>query len=155
LAMTVMCRGVRGATVAEANTREAILASTRELLQRMIDANGMEAADVASAIFTTSPDLDAEFPAVAARQLGWYDQALLCGHEIAVPGALERCVRILVHWNTPKSAREIEHIYMNGAESLRPDQMRSGQSKPVDDAPQPSEVELNKPLTQPTKGEPS
>lgn len=153
--MTVMCRGVRGATVAEANTREAILASTRELLQRMIDANGIEPADVASAVFTTSPDLNAEFPAVAARQLGWYDQALLCGHEIAVPGALERCIRILVHWNTPKSAREIEHIYMNGAESLRPDQIqRPGQSEPtetVDDVPQRSEVQL----TQPTKGEPS
>lgn len=154
-----MCRGVRGATVAEANTQEAILARTRELLQRMVDANEIDPADVASVIFTTSPDLNAEFPAAAARQLGWYDQALLCGHEIAVPGALERCIRILVHWNTPKSAREIEHIYMHGAESLRPDQMqRSRQSEPagaVDTMPRPSEGQPNEPLTQPTKGEPA
>ncbi len=119
--MTRMCRGVRGATVIEENTREAILAGTRELLQRMIDANGIDSDDVASAIFTTTRDLNAEFPAVAARQLGWCNQALLCGHEMAIPGALDSVVRILVHWNTTKSAEEIRHIYLNGAETLRPD----------------------------------
>lgn len=119
--MTMMCRGVRGATVVEGNTREAILAGTRELLQHMIDANGIDPDDVASTIFTTTRDLNAEFPAVAARQLGWYDQALLCGHEMAVPGALDRVVRVLIHWNTTKGPEEISHIYLNGAESLRPD----------------------------------
>lgn len=125
--MTMVCRGVRGATVVGANSREAILAGTRELLQCMIEANGIDPDDVASAIFTTTPDLDAEFPAVAARQLGWYDQALLCGHEMAVPDALDKCVRILIHWNTTKGVDEIEHIYINGAESLRPDQMIEAQ----------------------------
>jgi chorismate mutase len=119
--MTVMCRGVRGATVVKENTREAIVAGTRELLQRMIEANGIDPDHVASAILTTTPDLNAEFPAVAARQLGWLDQALLCGHEMAVPGALDKCIRILIHWNTTKGPKEIQHIYINGAEALRPD----------------------------------
>jgi chorismate mutase len=119
--MTMMCRGVRGATVVAENTREAILAGTRELLQRMIDANGIDPDDVASVIFTTTPDLNTEFPAVAARQIGWHDQALMCGHEMAVPHALDRCIRILIHWNTRKGPREIRHVYINGAESLRPD----------------------------------
>jgi len=119
--MTMMCRGVRGATVVAENTREAILAGTRELLQQMIDANDIHPDDVASAIFTTTPDLNAEFPAVAARQIGWHNQALMCGHEIAVPDALHRCIRILIHWNTTKRPGEIKHVYINGAESLRPD----------------------------------
>jgi chorismate mutase len=119
--MTILCRGVRGATTVEENTREAILAATRELLQIMIDANGIESDDVAGAIFTTTPDLNAEFPAVAARQLGWHDHALICGHEMAVPGALSKCIRILIHWNTTKGLKEIRHVYVRGAESLRPD----------------------------------
>ncbi len=119
--MTVMCRGVRGATVVAENTREAILAGTRELLQRMIEANGIDPDDVASAIFTTTPDLNAEFPAVAARELGWYHLALLCGHEMAVPDALDKCIRILIHWNTTRRPEEIQHVYINGAETLRPD----------------------------------
>lgn len=122
--MVMMCRGVRGATVIEENTREAILAGTRELLQRMVDANGIDPADVASVTFTTTRDLNAEFPAVAARELGWYDQALLCGHEMDVPDALDKVVRVLIHWNTTKGPREIQHIYINGAESLRPDRQK-------------------------------
>jgi len=119
--MTVYCRGIRGATTVEENTREAILAGTRELLSLLIEANGINPDDVASAIFTTTPDLDAEFPAVAARQLGWTDVALLCGHEMSVPGSLQKCVRILIHWNTPKPASAIRHIYIKGASQLRPD----------------------------------
>ena len=115
------CRGVRGATTADANTSDAILEATRELLALMIHSNQIEPDDVASAIFTTTPDLNAEFPALAARQLGWADVALLCGHEMAVPGALAHCIRILIHWNTEKPAREIQHIYINGAVNLRPD----------------------------------
>lgn len=119
--MIMMCRGARGATTVAENTREAILAGTRELLQRLIEANDIDPDDVASVIFTTTPDLNAEFPAVAARQLGWYDQALLCAHEMSVPGALDRCIRILIHWNTTKGPNEIKHVYINGAERLRPD----------------------------------
>ncbi len=115
------CRGVRGATTAEANTREEILRATRQLLALMIRLNGIDPADVASAIFTTTPDLNAEFPALAARQLGWLDVALICAHEMNVPGALPRCIRVLLHWNTEKPANEIIHVYIKGAASLRPD----------------------------------
>lgn len=115
------CRGVRGATTVESNTREEILAATRELLALMIRRNGIEAADVASATFTTTPDLDAEFPAFAARQLGWLEVPLLCGHEIAVPGSLPHCVRVLIHWNTDRTQSEIQHVYARDAVKLRPD----------------------------------
>ncbi|NJK78842.1 MAG: chorismate mutase [Chloroflexaceae bacterium] len=119
--MSVWCRGVRGATTATANTREAILEATRDLLAHIIAANAMEPDDVASAILTTTPDLDAEFPALAARQLGWTHVALLCGHDMQVPGALTQCIRILIHWNTTKRADEIVHVYVRGAEVLRPE----------------------------------
>ncbi len=117
----IVCRGVRGATTVEENTPEAILGATRELLTRMVEANGIHPDDVASVIFTTTPDLTAEYPALAARQLGWHDVALLCGHEMAVPHGLKRCIRILLHWNTHKPASEIRHIYSKGAANLRPD----------------------------------
>lgn len=115
------CRGVRGATTADANTSDAILKATRELLALVIRQNGIEPEDVASAIFTTTPDLDAEFPALAARQLGWLNVALMCGHEVGVPDSLKRCVRVLVHWNTPKPADEVVHVYIKDAARLRPD----------------------------------
>ncbi len=115
------CRGVRGAITVDANTPEAILEGTRLLLAMMIRQNGIEEQDVASVIFTTTPDLDAEFPALAARQLGWMQAALLCGHEMTVPGAMARCIRILIHWNTDKKMDEIIHVYLRDAERLRPD----------------------------------
>jgi chorismate mutase len=87
----------------------------------MIRRNGIDRKDVASAIFTTTSDLDAEFPALAARQLGWLDVPLLCGHEMSIPGSLPRCIRVLVHWNTDKSQTEIQHTYIREAERLRPD----------------------------------
>ncbi len=117
----MMCRGVRGATSVEKNDREEILSATRQMLALVIRLNGIEAKDVCSAIFTTTPDLDAEFPALAARQLGWIDLALLCGHEIVVPGSLPRCIRVLIHWNTEKSHQEIAHVYLRDAAKLRPD----------------------------------
>ena len=120
----MVCRGVRGATTVEANTPEAILKGTLLLLALMIRQNNIDKDDVASAIFTTTPDLDAEFPALAARQLGWMNVALMCAHELGVPGALPRCVRVLLHWNTPKTADEIVHVYIKGAERLRPDLSR-------------------------------
>jgi chorismate mutase len=115
------CRGVRGATTADENSREAILTATRQLLALMIRSNGIRPDEVCSAVFTTTTDLDAEFPALAARQMGWLDVPLLCGHEIDVPGSLRKCIRVLVHWNTEKQQREIRHIYVKGAERLRPD----------------------------------
>ncbi len=117
----MQCRGVRGATTAEDNTSGAILRATRELLALLIRVNGIEPDDVASVWFTTTPDLNAEFPALAARQLNWMNVALMCGHEMNVPGAPARCVRVLIHWNTRKNADEIEHVYIRGAEKLRPD----------------------------------
>lgn len=115
------CRGVRGATTAEANTPQAILAATRELLEALVAANDLNPADLASAIFTTTPDLNATFPARAARELGWSDVALLCTHEMDVPGGLPRCIRVLLHWNTDKAASEIAHVYLREAKGLRPD----------------------------------
>ena len=119
----LMCRGVRGATVAEENTREAILEATRELLSQLVLANDLQPDDVASVIFSVTPDLTAEFPAVAARQLGWHDVALLDTIEIDVPGALARCIRVLIHWNTTRTAQEIVHVYLREAERLRPDRV--------------------------------
>lgn len=120
-AAPVQCRGVRGATTVAENSRDVILEATRELLFVMIRANGIAPEDVASAYFTTTADLNATYPALAARQLGWYDAALLCGHEMQVPGGLARCIRILIHWNTARSSREIIHVYLREAKHLRPD----------------------------------
>jgi len=114
------CRGIRGATTVEHNDREEILAATTELLQLLIRRNDLHAEDVASAIFTVTEDLDAEFPALAARYLGWTEVALMCTREIPVPGSLEKCIRILLHVNTTRSAAEIQHVYIRGAVNLRP-----------------------------------
>ena len=118
------CRGVRGAITAEANTPEAILAATCELLTAMIAANQIDPADVGSVIMTTTVDLNAEYPAAAARKLGWVDVAILCAHEIAVPRGLGKCIRILLLWNTPRTAQEIQHVYIGAAQALRPDRAR-------------------------------
>ena len=114
------CRGIRGATTVDANTREHILAATKELLQGMVSANGVDAEDVACIFFTTTPDLNAEFPAVAARGIGFSQTALLCGHEMNVPGSLPMCLRIMILFNTEKEAGEIVHVYTRGAVGLRP-----------------------------------
>lgn len=119
--MSIYCRGVRGATTAETNTSAQILAATAELLIALVDANQIVPQDIASVIFSTTPDLDAEFPALAARQLGWQDVALLCGHEIQPPHGLPRCIRVLLHWNTGRHQHEIVHVYLNEARALRPD----------------------------------
>jgi chorismate mutase len=100
------------------------LKATRELLALMIRRNELKPEDVASAIFSTTEDLDAEFPALAARQLGWFDVALMCIHEIDVPGSLRRCIRILLNWNTEKTAEQIVHVYIKEAANLRPDRTK-------------------------------
>ena len=115
----MLCRGIRGATIVTANNRDDILAATRELLQEMVNANAVGVETIAYIHFTTTPDLNAEFPAMAARELGWSDVALLCGHEMDVPGSLSRCLRILILFNTEKRADEIVHVYIRGAEALR------------------------------------
>jgi chorismate mutase len=117
----MQCRGVRGATTVDSNTREEILAATRQLLALMIRLNSIESEDVASATFSLTSDLDAEFPALAARQLGWLDVPLLCTYEVDVPGSLRQCVRVMLHWNTDKSQADIRHVYIKDAVKLRPD----------------------------------
>ena len=101
------------------NTKEAIIAASKELLQRMIKANEVQISDVACILFTTTPDLNAAFPAAAARELGWIQIPLLCGHEMDVPGSLPRCLRILMLFNTNKRSADIVHVYLGGAEILR------------------------------------
>jgi chorismate mutase len=117
----MLVRGIRGATTVEANSVEAILEATRELLAAMLKANETDVEYIASAFFSTTVDLNAEFPAVAARDLGWTNVALMCGHEMNKPGGLPMCLRILLHVNTDKPARDIKHIYLRGARVLRPD----------------------------------
>ncbi len=117
----MVCRGVRGATTVERDERDVVLAATRELLALMIRLNDIQPESVSSAIFTTTPDLTSAFPATAARQLGWLDVPLMCSHEIAGPGSLPRCIRILLHWNTGKAQADVRHVYIREAISLRPD----------------------------------
>ena len=114
-------RGIRGAITVEANSRDAILDAARELLSVMLKANEIDVDDVASAFFTTTPDLNAEFPALAAREMGWNNVALLCGHEMNVPGSLPMCLRVLLLVNTDKPARDIRHAYLREARVLRPE----------------------------------
>lgn len=113
-------RGIRGATTVIANDRLEILARTRELLEVIVRLNGIRSEDVASVWFTVTDDLDAEFPAFAARELGWTDVPLMCGREIPVRGALPRCVRVLITWNTDRSQAEVRHAFLHDARSLRP-----------------------------------
>ena len=120
--MATKVRGVKGAITTEGTSVEDVLTATEVLLRELVDENGIAPDDIAAVQFTTSPDLVAEFPAVAARErLGWHDVPLMCGHEMAPPGALTQCIRILILWNTEKAQDEISHAYMNGAAKLRPD----------------------------------
>src|SRR6266571_4183987 len=112
-AMAKILRGLRGATTATANTSEAILEATAELLRTLQEANGFRPDEVESAIFTSSPDLTAEYPARAARLLG--------ASEVAVPGGLPRCIRVLLHFYTPQAQRELKHMYLREAAKLRPE----------------------------------
>ncbi|MFM8289330.1 MAG: chorismate mutase [Planctomycetaceae bacterium] len=115
-------RGVRGATTSPANTREAVLEATRELLQEILKLNQIDdPEDIASILFTTTPDLTATFPAEAAREIGLQLVPLLCASEIAVPGRLPSCIRVMLHLNTTKSLAQIVHVYLREAKSLRPD----------------------------------
>ncbi len=114
-------RGIRGATTVTADTPEAILEATEELVREIVAANGIDHKDVASALFTVTPDLRAEFPAAAARRMGWTMVPLLNFTEIGVPGRLARCIRVLVHVNTERAQNEMVHVYLRDAVALRPD----------------------------------
>jgi len=117
----LVCRGIRGATTAGSNTAEDILEATEELVNALIHLNDLKSEDIASAIFTTTPDLTAWFPALAARTFGWTEVPMICTHEMAVPGSLQKAVRVLVHVNTTRTPSEIRHVYLKGAKQLRPE----------------------------------
>jgi len=116
----LQCRGIRGATTISANSKESILAATEKLLVEMTQANSVKIDDIAAIFFTTTSDLNAEFPASATRELGWPSNlALLCGHEMNVPNDLPRCLRILMLVNTEKGPNEIIHVYLGKAKKLK------------------------------------
>jgi len=116
----LQCRGIRGAITVSANNKESILAATGKLLMEMALANKIEIKDIAAIFFTTTPDLNAEFPASATRELGWPSNlALLCGHEMNVPSDLRRCLRVLILVNTDKGPEEITHVYLGEAKKLK------------------------------------
>ena len=116
----MMCRGIRGATTVTTNSKDAIVEATTEMLNEIVSENGFSQDDIAGVWFTTTPDLNAEFPAVAARvNLGWVGPALINGHEIAVPGSLSMCIRVLLLVNTEKPQQEIKFVYLRGAIGLR------------------------------------
>jgi len=123
--MTV--RGIRGATSVDVNDAEPIIAATRELLERIVAANGLATEDVASVILTATSDLDAAYPARAAREMSWVHVPLLCMQEMAVVGSLPRCIRVLVLWNTDRPAGQVRHVYLRRARALRPDLVEEGE----------------------------
>jgi len=123
------CRGIRGAITVPENNEEAIGAATKELLRKMIEVNKVEISDIACILFTTTSDLNAAFPAAAARALGWTRVPLLCGHEMNVPGSLSGCLRVLVLFNTDKKNEEMVHVYLGGAETLRDEGERTWQGE--------------------------
>jgi len=114
-------RGIRGAITVEADEPQAILEATKRLLTEMTKRNGVELDDIASVLFSMTPDLHAVFPAFGAREMGWVNVPMLHFTEINVPGAMPRCIRVLMHVETARAQDEIEHQYLGGASSLRPD----------------------------------
>jgi chorismate mutase len=116
---------IRGAISVDCDTQDAITEATTELLRALLDANGVQPTSVVSAIFTLTPDLSAIFPALAARQMGWQSVPMLCAGEIPVPGALPRCLRLLLHVRPPHDGWHASHVYLREARVLRPD-LQSG-----------------------------
>ena len=114
-------RAVRGAVQVAANDRSEVLAGTAELVTEVMNRNEFSTDDVISVIFTATPDLTAEFPALAARKLGFQEVPLLCASEISVPGAMPRVVRLMMHIETGKRRSELQHVYLRGAAALRLD----------------------------------
>jgi chorismate mutase len=118
-------RGIRGATTVDTDSAEEVIGVTRELLSQLIEANEIEPEDIAGAWFTTTRDVNSEFPAIAARQLGWSDVPLLCGHEMEVdhtnPRSIARCIRVLVMLNTDRPASAMRFVYLRGAAAIKQD----------------------------------
>ncbi|MFP4200036.1 MAG: chorismate mutase [Clostridia bacterium] len=124
-----MLRAVRGAITVERDGAEEVLDATEEMLCRVVELNGIEEDAVVSVLFTVTPDLTSTFPAAAARKIGWTETPLMCAGEIPVPGALPRCIRLLLHFHTELAKDEIRHVYMKEARSLRPDLVQEEESK--------------------------
>lgn len=121
-------RGIRGAITVGGDEAAEIVSATKRLLSEMIVRNGIELDDIASVLFSLTPDLRAAFPALGAREMGWVHVPMLHFTEIAVPGSLEQCIRVLMHVNTARSLEDIEHVYLDGAAVLRPDLARNASS---------------------------
>jgi prephenate dehydratase len=113
--------GIRGATTVEEDSLEQILDATQDVLVRLQELNGFSSEDLASILFSTTPDLRSTFPARAARRLGWTEVPMLCTHEVDAPSSVPRCIRVLIHWNTDRGARDVRHAYLKGSRVLRPD----------------------------------
>ncbi len=127
-------RALRGAVQVDANEAGAIVDGTARLLRELLARNDVSPADLVSIVFTSTPDLDAAFPAEAARRLGLQDVPLLCATEIPVPGALARCVRILVHLYTPLPPERLRHVYLGETARLRADLARREGPEPPQEA---------------------
>ena len=112
-------RAIRGATTADENTKESIVEATIHLLKKIVEENNLDKNEVISAFFTTTKDLNTQFPAVAARKIGWTEVALMCSHEMFVPDAQEKCIRVMVHVNTDKSSHDMNNVYLKDAVNLR------------------------------------
>ena len=145
----VPVRGIRGATTVEADSPALVVEATRELLSQLIEANAIAPEDVAGAWFTTTPDLTSEFPAVAARQLGWVDVPLICGQELDVPfdnpRSIARCVRVMILLNTERSQKQMRFLYLRGARAIQEELERARHGvlpQPAGEVhgPRPSEV---------------
>jgi len=129
----MLVRGIRGAITADSNTREEIIGKTKELLITLKKENDFKIEDIASIFFSVTPDLNAAFPAQAARELGWNKVPLFDMHEINVPGSLPRCIRILVQVNCQKGQQEIKHCYLRRANILRRDLIKEDSDKKEDE----------------------
>jgi len=115
-------RGIRGATTTSLDTHDGIIEGTQELLEQIFQSNpGLRTEDIASIIFTTTNDLNAAYPALAARKMGWDQVPMMCAQEIPVPDSLPACIRILIHWNTDREQKDVHHVYLHEAMALRPD----------------------------------
>ena len=125
-------RGIRGATTVEADIQENVLTATRELLNAMMASNpGLGPDDIASALFTATDEIDSAYPAQAARQMKWDLVPMMCAREIPVTGSLPLCIRVLILWNTDKTQKEINHVYLRGAVNLRPDLIKEPLERPL------------------------
>lgn len=114
-------RGVRGAITVKRNEKDAIVFATEMLLEKIISVNKIKVEDIAAAIFSVTPDLTKEFPAIAAREMGWLYTPLMCTNEIDIEGSLEKCIRVLLIVNSERTQDKMKHIYLDEAQKLRPD----------------------------------